>query len=78
MPVYSEMYKCESRGIVSFQQETCKNETKATIKAPTRQSPKEAQENAIVFKKRITLSPFSIRGEPENIMNSPLSCIKLG
>jgi len=77
-PVYAEMYKCESKGIVSFQQKPCKNGTQTTIKAPTRQSPKEAQENAIVFKKGITLSPFSIRAEPENIINSIPIAYKVG
>jgi len=78
MPAYAEMYKCESKGIVSFQQKLCKNGTQTTIKAPARQPPKEAQENAIVFKEGITLSPFSIRAEPENIIKNIPIAYKVG
>jgi len=77
-PVYAEMYKCESKGVVSFQQKPCKNGTQTTIKAPARQPAKEAQENAIVFKEGITLSPFSIRAEPENSINSIPIAYKVG
>jgi len=77
-PAYAEMYKCESKGIVSFQQKPCKNGTQTTIKAPARQSPKEAQENGIVFKEGITLGPFSIRAEPENLINSIPIAYKVG
>ncbi len=75
-PAYSQMYKCESGGKVSFQQMSCSSGKESVLNT---QTPTRADINPEAeYSKGVTIGAFSLRYEPRNSIGSTWFAYKVG